>query len=205
VLKAIAAALKSALPFAGLLAVGLCSAPGFAASDQVLHAAYCMKVLDGMIAQQQRLFPPMFKEALEFYQHLARQRPLTAAEKQNYEEIQSTEPLLHQLHQRMQDTRSRLAGYVATSSRLLSGMLSNDENAFGGALADAAGIELASKRGESDNAQCEAEQVGVVSCVKSCTAKCTTDAGCIQQCATQCGAPACARTLPCMNPNFLPY
>jgi hypothetical protein len=168
--------------------VGALPNPAFAAGDQVLRAAYCLKAVDGMIAWERQTGPAIVKQALEGLQQIARTRSLTPAEQRDYAAIQNFEPLLRQ---RMENTRSRLAAYVITSSRLLGGVFSDDENALSGALSDLAAINVASNRGQADFAQCQAEQSGNgLWCIRGCASECTTNSACMQQCATRCGAPA---------------
>ena len=120
-----------------------------AASDTVPRAAYCMRVLDGMITAEQRDGARTQQQVLEAYRLLAQQRPLNETEQKSYAFAQ----VMHsEFLRRMENTRSRLAGYLATNG-LLKGFLADD-----GALDDFPGIALALNRGQADHSWCEVEK-----------------------------------------------
>ncbi len=184
---------KLAIGFAYLLGM---STTMLAASDTVLRAAYCMRVLDGMITAEQRDGARTQQQVLEAYRLLAQQRPLNETEQKSYAFAQ----VMHsEFLRRMENTRSRLAGYLATNG-LLKGFLADD-----GALDDFPGIALALNRGQADHSRCEVEKTPAVFCIAACAHRCTTNPNCIRECVGSCGAAACARSMPCVNPDFLPY
>jgi hypothetical protein len=190
--------------------VGLCHpAEVFAASDQVLRAAYCAKVLDGMIAFEQSAVPPATQQALDYYRSLSKQRRLTPAEQQNYADLQKLHSVDEPRFRRgLQDIRARLGAYLVMNSKILPGALSSGDNrALNDALVDAAAIGVAMKRGETDYQRCQAEMsIGSAAfCLQACAQECSTDPGCGPRCSTRCGTPTCVRPLPCINPTFLPY
>jgi hypothetical protein len=181
----------------------------FAASDQVLRAAYCAKVLDGEIAFEKSVMPPAIQQALENYHNLLKQRQLTPAEQQNYADFQKLASVDEPSFRRhLQDVRAHLGAYLLTNSKILPGALSSgDHQAINDALVDAAAIGVAMKRGETDFGGCQTEMsIGSAAfCLQACARECATDPDCGQRCEARCGAPTCARTLGCINPTFLPY
>lgn len=181
-----------ALAFVGCVFLAI---PARAASDEVLRAAYCVKVLDGELADDQSIASSFAKE-FEQYRDVAGRRSLTAAERKRFANLQKfvelDEPKLRGL---LTSARTRLMVYSMTNSDIVTGDAS-----------DALAITLAMKRGEADFAQCHAEMAGGSGfCLKACTSQCGADAPCFQACAPQCNAPACARSFPCINPTWLPY
>jgi hypothetical protein len=139
----------------------------------------------------------MFTRALNYYQTLLQERPLTPSEQRNYADIQKSATSEIALERLLANNKTRLSTYVLTNSNLL-GQSDYD---------DMFAIAAATKRGEIDFRQCEAEQrSGAVFCAGGCVRQCTAgDTACFQACVTRCGAPTCARTFVCMNPTWLPY
>ena len=143
------------------------SCTALAASDQVLRAAYCLKVLDGEIAQEKvtaQSADNLIRESLRSYQAISRQRPLTVEEQKMYfalnDAARESATIGPKLKQTMQANRSRLAAYLMGSyGNVFTRGLSDDFGVLAGALADVNAIKFAFQRGELDVAQCNSEQM----------------------------------------------
>src|SRR3954449_10483952 len=63
--------------------------PGFAASDQILRAMYCMSVIDLHLDEDRRIGSRAAAWGVEYYKTIAQQRPLTDEEKHELAEAKS--------------------------------------------------------------------------------------------------------------------
>jgi hypothetical protein len=183
------------------------NAVAMGASDQILRAAYCLRILDQTLAQTRETLTQLNNSAIQHYRTLERQRALTPAERQNYADIQKSVAVDQPAFQReLQNTRNRLAAYVspALANMSLRGIFSND---ISGVYGDALGIREAFQRGEIDFKQCDAEGSAhsAMLCTYACSKQCAGETTCVQGCATRCGTPTCGRTMACLKPTWLPY
>ena len=157
------------------LILACCAGPAAAATDQVLRAFYCAAVLDDTIDQLQQANVDAARETSE---------PARSAI------LGGNVRLLQQLTA----NRDRLKTYGTTRIDL------NDQS-------EASQLEGAKRRGETDSRQCAAESSPeALQCTFHCSMPtCTSaDASCLEHCDEQCGMSTCARTLPCLDPTWLP-
>jgi hypothetical protein len=181
------------------------NAVAMGASDQILRAAYCLRILDQTLAQTRETLTQLNNSAIQHYRTLERQRALTLAERQNYADVQKSIAVDQPAFQReLQNTRNRLAAYIAPALANM-GMVFSDD--LSGVYVDAVAINGAFQRGEIDFKQCEAEgnaNSGML-CTYACSKHCAGETACLQGCATKCETPTCGRTMACLKPTWLPY